>query len=321
MIINWKESLYSYDTLITDAKMLAKQYSNILQCKTIGTSHDGRDIILLKLGVGQNHMVCCAGVHARETVNPVVLLKIVEYYAELYSNYRQHKSNLHKKLRTPSQNLEWEYQQMLYRSCIHELLKTFTILIVPLLNPDGYMIAQEGFEVIRDQRLRQKCISMNIPNTEWKYNASGMDINRNFPSRLWKPKFTNDYPASENETKALIALFNDYTSKGFLDFHSRGRQIYYYRNIMPDNYNTKQLEIARSLQKVTNYELVPSQEEMDSGDSGGNTVHYYSETFNKPALTLESVEETAPFPLDYQYRYSAFEELKLVIFAFGSLIV
>ena len=320
MIINLNET-YSYDEFIADAKSLALQYENILQYVTIDKSHDNRDIVLLKLGVGNQYMVCCAGVHARENINPVVLLKMVEYYAELYSSHRQQKSKLNKKLETQASHWKVEYEQMLYRACIYELLQTFTILFVPMLNPDGYMISLEGFNAIRDRELREKCISMNIASTEWKYNARGVDINRNFPSILWKPKYEGEQPASENETKALISVFKNYPSKGFLDFHSRGKQIYYYRSVMPNSYNEKQQEIASRLKDITNYELVPLENEIDSGDSGGNTVHYYSENYNKPALTLETVEETAEFPLALDYRQPTFEELKLVIFEFGSMII
>lgn len=321
MIINFTHTFYSYDKIAADTDLLAKKYEAILQCVTIGKSHDNRDIFLLKLGLGQNYMVCCAGVHARETINPVVLLKIIEYYADLYMNYKQQRLNLRRKLKTPSFNLEAEYNQLLYGACIYELLQTFTILFVPLLNPDGYMIALEGYDVIRDEQLKEKCISMNLPYAQWKFNARGVDINRNFPSILWKPKDLTDYPASENETKALISVFQEYESKGFLDLHSRGKSIYYYRSVMTDSYNKKQLEIARHLQKITNYELVPPHEEIDTGDSGGNTVHYFSEYFCKPALTIETVAEEAEFPLDCKYRYPTYEELKLVIPEFGSMVI
>lgn len=321
MIIDLNNTSYSYDNLAEDAKKLAFQYETILQYVTIGKSHDNRDIILLKLGTGQQHMVCCGGVHGRETINPIVLLRIVEYYADLYCKHKQQKLNLKKKLRSTTKNLKAEYEKMLYGACIYELLQTFTILFIPLLNPDGYTIALEGFDAIRNPQLREKCVSMQLPAAEWKYNARGVDINRNFPSKLWKPKNSEDKPASENETKALISVFRRYQSKGFLDFHSRGRSIYYYRSMMPDNYNCRQLEIARCLQMITNYELVPPAQELDTGDSGGNTVHYYSENFYKPALTIETVEETAEFPLNIQYRYPTFEELKLVIFEFGSMII
>ena len=88
---------------------------------------------------------------------------------------------------------------------------------------------------------------------------------------------------------------------------------------MPLSYNENQLKIAKRLKDITKYELVDPKNEIDYGDSGGNTVHYFSERFNKPALTIETVDEYATFPLDYKYRSSTFEELKLVLFELGGL--
>lgn len=321
MIIDFKERYGSYDKFKSDAEKLAMKYKNILQSVTIGSSHDKRDIIMLKLGTGKQYMVCCAGVHARETVNPVVLLGMVEYFADLYNNYKLLRSSMRKKLITRTYNLEEEYSQMLFGTCIYELLQTFSILFIPLLNPDGYMIALNGFQSIQDSKLLEKCLSMHIPQEEWKLNARGVDLNRNFPSKLWQPKFIEDQPASENETQTLIKLFQEYPAKGFLDFHSRGKQIYYYRSLLPDNYNEKQYKIATRLKEITGYELVPPQDEIDAGDTGGNTVHYFSENYGKPALTIETVEEIAGFPLSLEYRQPTFDELKLVVSEFGSMII
>ena len=321
MIIDLNDSYYSYDKFIADATCLAERYNTVLQYVTIGKSHDNRDIVLLKLGVGKKYMICSSGVHARETINPIVMLKIIEYYSDLSIHHKQQKFELKNKLNNETLHLKNEYEQMLYGACIYELLQTFTILFVPLLNPDGYMISLEGFEAIRDKALRQSCQELHIPHTQWKYNARGIDINRNFPSKLWRAKNSMDCPASENETAALIHLFHSYKTKGFLDFHSRGKQIYYYRSAMPDHYNYTQLEIANRLKDITNYELMQPEEEVETGDVGGNTVHYYSEYFMKPALTIETVDEDAEFPLDIGYRLTTFEELKLVIFEFGSMII
>jgi g-D-glutamyl-meso-diaminopimelate peptidase len=321
MMIELMEPYRSYDRYLADARKLAKEYENVLQCVTIGSSHDNRDILLLKLGIGKQYLVCCGGVHARETVNPVVLLYMVEYYADLYRDYRQQRNTLKKNNNLPTQNIQMEYEQLLYKSCIHELLQTFTILFVPLLNPDGYEIALNGFDAIRDPMLKEKCIRMDISYEQWKFNARGVDINRNFPSRLWRSKSLKDRPASENETKALVGLFQEFQTKGFLDIHSRGKQIYYYRSLMPDSYNEKQYKIASRLKEITNYELVAPEDEIEKGDTGGNTVHYYSEYFGKPALTIETVEEPAQFPLDTSYREPTFEELKLVIPEFGRMVI
>ena len=149
----------------------------------------------------------------------------------------------------------------------------------PSLNPDGYMISLNGFDSINNPELKSKCLALKLPHQDWKANARGVDINRNFPSRLWKPKNPEDYAASENETQALISVFHHYRSKGFLDFHSRVKQIYYYRKEMINRYNERQLLIANRLIKHTNYELVPPDLEIDPGDSGGKYGTLFFRTF------------------------------------------
>ena len=321
MIVDLMEPDYHYEKIINISKSLAKEYDKLLNCVTIGASHDNRDIVLLKLGIGQKYLICCSGIHGREIVNPVVLLRIIEYYAELYTNHKAQKARFMQMLSHPNQYLKEEYEQMLYGACIYELLQTYTLLMIPLLNPDGYMIALNGFDMIHNTQLRRQCIEQQVPYQEWKANARGVDLNRNFPCLLWKPKWEGDTPASENETKILIQLFHDYRSRGFLDLHSRGKGIYYYRSTMPEGYNLKQREMADRLSALTGYALYPPEEEIETGDSGGNTVHYYAEHFRKPAFTVESVAEEADFPLADQYRITTFEELRLIISEFGSMII
>ena len=131
---------------------------------------------------------------------------------------------------------------------------------------------------------------------------------------------SHDYAASENETKTLIEIFHKYPIRCFLDFHSRGKYIYYYRNSMNDKYNEINYNIAKHLKNVTGYGLVNKEDEIDYGDSGGNTVHYFSERFIKPAITIETVDEYANFPLDIKYRLSTFEEVKLILLELGACI-
>lgn len=321
MIVNLEEAIYSYDKLISDARALADQYQGLVQNVTIGKSHDNRDILMLKLGIGKKYMLFCAGVHGRESINPIVLMKLTEIYADHYVKYDKDKEKSRRRLIEPYTYLEEDYWSTLFGRCIHELLQTYTILIIPLLNPDGYMVSLTGYDAISDQELRKKALARRLPWKEWKYNARGVDINRNFPSRLWKPKGPDDYAASELETRALIAVFHQYRIRGFIDLHSRGKSIYYYRSRMSDVYNERQLKVANRLKEITKYELMPPGDEIDPGDTGGNTVHYFSEHFYKLALTIETVEEEADFPLDIKYRASTYEELKLLFFELGSLLI
>lgn len=319
MIVDFSREKYSYENLVYDANALALRYSNIINNVTIGQSHDNRDIVMLRLGSGRKNILICGGVHGRETINPIVLMKITEFYANQYEQFKASKERLDQRLRNPLADIEKQYEDMIFGKCIFELLQTYTILIIPLLNPDGYMISLYGYRSITDPSLQSKLKGTGFNYSEWKLNARGVDINRNFPCRSWKPKRAGDYAASENETKALIQVFHHYRIRCFIDFHSRGKTIYYYRNSMTRDYNERQLYISERLKDITKYELNEPENEIDYGDSGGNTVHYFSEHFYKPAFTIETVDEDAGFPLDYKYRTPTYEEIKLILFELGGL--
>lgn len=319
MIVDFNREKYSYDDFNSDAKALAKQYNNIIKYVTIGESHDNRDIVMLRLGIGRRYILFCGGVHGRETINPIVLLRIIENYAFHYEAYKEYKEKYKQSLQHFDLGIGKQYEKLIFDKCIYELLQTYTILMIPLLNPDGYMISLYGPVAIKNLLLQKAIKRRKNDYSDWKYNARGIDINRNFPCLSWKPKGKYDYAASENETKALIQVFHQYNIRLFLDFHSRGKSIYYYRSRMSSKYNEKQLYIAKCLMKVTNYELIDPINEFDYGDSGGNTVHYFSEHFYRPALTIETVDENAIFPLDYSHRATTYEEVKLVLFELGGL--
>lgn len=74
-------------------------------------------------------------------------------------------------------------------------------LLIPCLNPDGYTERQ-------------------------RTNASGVDLNRNFPSRDWSPEakapryYPGPSPGSENEVRALVKLIEDEKPQLIVHFHS-----------------------------------------------------------------------------------------------------
>ncbi len=238
-------------------KMITRQYPKVTRLIFEDYSELGRPIYSVRIGLGKKTLICTGGVHGRESINPTVLVKMTKVYCAKYTDF----------------------------------LKTYSILFLPLLNPDGYEIALHK-------------------DKHWKYNGRGIDINRNFPCQSYCKKNPNDMPLSEVESRILVNIFNREDSIGYIDFHSRGKEIYWYRAALDENYNLKQKKLAQALCQCSGYRLGTPEDEMPDNSSGGNTVQYYSEQLKLPAITVETIDEDAEFPLDQAWLESTWQEIK-----------
>lgn len=280
---------YPYEEIYQTLHELGTTYDSFTTFRTLGVSHDGRAICMLRIGLGKESIVLSGGIHGKESINPVLLVQLAQEYCSAYQE-----------------------QKEVNTYNIRELLNQCSLCIIPLVNPDGYEIALHGFDTIRNPILRQKCKMRGIRHEHWKYNARTVDINRNFPCKSYIQQQLGEYPGSEKETQALIRAFSDYNTAGFIDFHSRGRIIYYYRHAMPFSYNQKNHKLARSMQKVSDYTIGKREEEYYSSLCGGTAVNYYSELLKKPAITVETVKEDANFPLNPSYQEETYQEIHLL---------
>lgn len=269
---------YTYEELMAEIEELCRKYPQYLTMEETGISHDERSIPGIRMGNAEQCLICSAGVHGRESVNPVLLLRMIGDYCKIWN------------------------QEPLFRR--------YSLYFMPLLNPDGYEVALRGFEALRSPILRHAMRMRNEPWETWKCNGRGVDINRNFPCSSYLPGNGSWVPASENETKALMDVFQKYPeSIGYIDFHSRGRIIYYYRNAMTEDYNRVSSRFAKTMQKLSKYDLGSKREEFAARTDGGNSVNYYSERYKRPALTVETVEDEAGFPLDAAYQEHSYSEI------------
>lgn len=279
MLINLEE-LHSYNSILSELIRLHNNYPSIITLNTIGESHDGREIVCIRLGKGKSGPVVLGGVHGRERVNPIVLVAIITRYCEQY--YSRYISSL----------------------------DDYCIYFIPVLNPDGYDIAVNGFGAVNDEDKRKLCKELYISWEKYKFNARGIDINRNFKSANFKKTHHSGAICSENETMAFVDFCQTHDTMGLIDFHSRGECIYYHRGEMSTEYNNRQFYLACKLATITGYSLnMPFEENID-GISGGNSVNYYSETFEKPALTIETVADEEEFPLNLSNQSDTYSKIK-----------
>jgi len=132
------------------------------------------------------------------------------------------------------------------------------ILFIPCLNPDGKYL-------------------------KIRTNASGVDLNRNFPTKNWelsKEKdsyFSGNEPASEIETRFLIEIIEEYKPDRILTIHAPYKVV---------NYDGPAKEIAEKFSKLNGY---PVQENIGYPTPGSFGTYCGIER-NIPLITLELPE-------------------------------
>lgn len=151
---------YTYENMVKDIQDIKSQHGDLIQISTIGRSELGREIISVKIGKGREKILLIGSHHAREWITSLFLMRIIKDYADAYET----KETIG--VYSPS------------------ILDDISIVFVPMLNPDGVTIQQNG---IKGLYLAQKVKlwSMNhfsFSFDRWKANALGIDLNRQYPA-------------------------------------------------------------------------------------------------------------------------------------------
>jgi g-D-glutamyl-meso-diaminopimelate peptidase len=260
---------YSYELLVQDLEKIQVRYKGQVEIKSIGTSHFERQIWGVKLGHGKKNIVLIGSHHGREWLTSMVLMKMLESYADAYQEK--------KKFGAKSTNI----------------LNDVSIWFVPMLNPDGVAIQQnniKSFPIEHQERL----LFMNdqLDNFEgWKANGMGVDLNRQYPAgwaALDKEPSTpsNKYykgkkPLESKEVIALTKFISEVNPSIAIAYHTAGREIFW--NFKNGKYLKRDKTIAKKIAKLTGYKLAkPSKDSI-----GGGFTDWFITTYHRPAMTIE----------------------------------
>ena len=215
-IVSRHSKTYSPAQCERELKALHERYPDQTELSRIGTSVLGQPIWALSFGAAaetaKTRVLVQAGMHGREWINVQIAMAQIEDYLgqERYA----------------------------------ALLRETALVFVPMCNPDGVRIAQEGADWIEDEAARadvQRWIDESgEPYDQWKANGRGVDLNRNFDAR-WDEQteeratagpayafYRGENPESEPETQALVKLTNDFGPDSTISYHSRGEYVYWY---------------------------------------------------------------------------------------------
>ena len=262
------ETVPSYEKIYYSLWEMASRYSSFCQFRVIGNSHDDRMIPMLEIGTGAQLIFCVAGINGTQALLPGLLLKMAGEYCRAYE-------------------CRWQLEEF-YE--VRKLLDKIKVCMIPLLNPDGYEICRNGFGTIRNPIYRQMLRMQSIPDKDFGYNARGMDLAHNFPTVHYIRSRMGEEPASENETKALIRIIQEYGGRGLLSFGQSGREIVYYHSQQGMGCLPKSYRLARHMQKSSSYHLEKEQMAETSNQKFkgmGTPEQYYIQTIKQPAFRIK----------------------------------
>ena len=192
-------------------RAVAEEHPDIAELHTIGQTHQGRDILAVRVtagvsdvALGERPAVLYQGTaHAREWISTEVTRRLMLHFLEGATS----------------------------DPVVQGILATTELWFVPVVNPDGY---QYTFDV---ERMWRKNLRDNDGNGVIDGN-DGVDLNRNFPEH-WNydeegssSQFTSDTyrgpaPVSEPETVANVALFDMADFRFAISYHSYGNLLLY----------------------------------------------------------------------------------------------
>lgn len=294
-VVETAKAEYTYDEMEEDLKLLEEQYPDYMSLNSLGKTADQRDIWEAVLGDPQasRHILIQASIHAREYMNTLVAMKQIEEYLTGFE------SGAYENI--PMENL---YEDI----CIH---------VIPMVNPDGVTISQKGPAGIRDPQLRAAAEGIyqadlqnqktTLPEEEywrnWKANARGVDLNRNFDVGWQEYQGTSypssdcykgEAPASEPETQAILQVQQENPLVCCVAYHSSGNLIYW-------NYGSQgqvlaqDQALAQKVQEVTEY---PLHSTIDDGTDSAGCSDYFVLKLNIPAITIENGTGACPLGIE-----------------------
>lgn len=277
---SYKQSTYNFENKLRYAQLvdIIKNFvaSEVVKVEEIGESRDKRKIYGIEIGKGSRTIFFDANVHATEVSGTLLLTK---FLGELINKYESNDKDT------------------------VELLKTVKIASILSLNPDGYEVSLFGIESINDKSLWIYKNKDTVNYSYFKFNANGVDINRNLPSQnggLYykdnslhssvalskttdrKYYFPGSTLGSEPETKAFMYFILKHYDKMFsyVSIHSMGRLLYAGKPNLSDEFNYDCQSTGSLIKSINGYKLYKvSSEEIGSGNDG-TTTDFASELAN-----------------------------------------
>lgn len=290
---------YTYEIMQNNIFGLTKRYP-FIELQNIGESVLGKELYVLKLGDGDNVVHYNAAHHSLEWITSVLLMKFIERISYSYINSEE----------VAGYNIE-------------EIFENSTIYIVPMVNPDGVDLVNNGLDPSNpyyDQLLEWNDTGKPFDEV-WQANIRGVDLNHNYDA-LWEvykeieeglgitgpapTRYGGEFPESEPESSALANFTRQNDFRLVLAYHSQGEVIYW---DFENKAGPEAKSIGEAFAEVSGYRL----DETVGAASYAGYKDWFIDDFGKPGYTIEVGLGKNPLPIEqFDQIYADNEELLLL---------
>lgn len=266
---------YGYTELLLDRNRLKQQR---IKESVIGKSVMGKEIVAFEIGSGEIPIFYSGGWHANEWHTAKFLMTFLQTLIEAEVSKAD-----------------------LFGYSVYELLKKVTLHLVPLVNPDGVELVQQG--IYPEHPFYEQVLAINKGARtfdHWSSNIRGVDLNHQWPAgwekeaaespqQPWPRHYSGPSPLSEPEAIAIdeYTKANDFAY--VLAFHSQGQEIYWgYKGFEPN--------VSKAM--VERLSLMSSYKPVHTADSDGGYKDWFIQETRRPGFTIEVGVGKNPLPLE-----------------------
>lgn len=275
-----KERAMTSDVFYDCVQKICDTYA-FVERSELGQSILGRSIPLLRVGSGARKVLYVGAHHGMEWLTSVLLLDFLDELCDAYRSRRE------------TVGLVPEF-----------ILKSRTLLFVPMLNPDGVDLSIQGRMaggVLAEREIRMNGGSEDF--SHWQANARGVDLNHNYAYGFCEYKklesehgigcgaptrYSGESPESEPESAAIANLIRTVMPHAVYTFHTQGEEIY-----CGSMQNEKITAMARTLASLSGYRLCHA----EGLASYGGLTDYVAEELQIPSFTIECGRGKNPLPI------------------------
>lgn len=290
---------YRYLDLAKDLNRIATDFPDQVELTSIGSSVEGRELYALKVGTGNKKILVHGAHHAREWMTSRLIVDFIDHLLT---------------------DLQWSWLTLR-----EDLLQKLTIWFIPMVNPDGVTLVQDGADQFSNQAELIKWNQGSTDFTSWKANSRGVDLNRQYPvdwediqndpGEASPSNFKGEKPLSEPESKALYEFVNAHAFDCALAYHSSGEEIFWRYNLSDEQVEPFK-KLADHLAEATRYELI----EPEGIPSGGGFTDWFLTTFQQPSFTMEIAPSIGPRPVPNVFYERVFHTNELVLYTVATFL-